>query len=127
VTRLASVLLDERPTGRNDVVVDEPDDQASAETLDDEMLGDEEIASDGLRAHDLDMVDSVDDRASREEPEFFTRRPRSDHTAQQLVGTEFVGGSTRDGDCIGNELPLDGFQTAEEAAIHLEDDAGHAI
>jgi hypothetical protein len=108
-------------------VVDEPDDQAFAETLDDEMLGDEDIASDGLRAHDLDLVDSVDDRALREEPEFFTRRPRSDHTAQQIVATEFIGGSTRDGDCIGNEVPLDGFQTAEEAAVHLEDDAGHAI
>ena len=70
--------------------VDEPDEQAFAEALDDEMLGDEEIVSDGLRAHDLDLVDSVGDRASREVPEFFTRRPRFDHTAQQIVGTEFV-------------------------------------
>ena len=107
--------------------VDEPDEQAFAEALDDEMLGDEEIVSDGLRAHDLDLVDSVGDRASREVPEFFTRRPRFDHTAQQIVGTEFVDGSTVEGDCVGNELPLDGFQTAEEAALHLEDDAGHAI
>jgi hypothetical protein len=105
----------------------EIDDQELAETLDDEMLGDEEIVIDGLRAHDLDIVDSVDDRGRREEPDFFARRPRSDHTAQQIVATEFVGGSTREPGVIGNELPLDGAQSAEEAAVHLEDDAGHAI
>ena len=103
------------------------DEQAAAETLDDETLGDEDIVADGLRAHDLDLVDSVGDRIVREEPDFFARHPRSDHTAQQIVATPFVNGSTVESDVFATELPVDGFQTAEEAALHLEDDAGHAI
>ena len=101
----------------------EPDEQGVAESLDDDMLGDEALCTDGLRAHDLDLVDSVADRADREEPDFDRRRPRSDHTAQQLV----AGRGVRS-DLLGAELPEEGGPTtAEEAAIHLEDDAGHAI
>jgi hypothetical protein len=101
---------------------EEPDEQVVAESLDDDMLGEEDLCTDGLRAHDLDLVDSVADRADREEPDFDRQRPRSDHTAQQLV----AGRGVRS-DLLGAEFPADGPATAEEAAIHLEDEAGHAI
>src|SRR5262245_55866328 len=102
------------------------DDQEVAEALDDEMLGDEVLQIDGLRAHDLDLVDSLRDRADREEPDFDRRPPRSDHTAQQLVEPRHAGSDPQP-DVLARELPGDGDQSAEEAAVHLEDDMGRAL
>ena len=102
------------------------DDQEVAESLDDETLGDEVLQIDGLRAHDLDLVDSLRDRADREEPDFDHRPPRSDHTAQQLVELRHASADPQP-DMLARELPGDGDQCAEEAAVHLEDEMGHAI
>ena len=97
------------------------DDQEVAEAIDEETLGEEDLVADGLRAHDLDLVDSITDRADRESPDFDRLRPGVEPVAQQIVASAPEGGTRVESDVLGAELPGDGSLSPEEEAIHVTD------
>lgn len=99
----------------------EPDEQEMAELFDEDALGEDGVLIDELlRADDIDMVESVADRASHEEADF-DRRPGRGDMVHGLLGAPEAGGSDRTAELVATEYPAEGPLSPEEAALHFED------